>query len=217
LLSQGVPMILGGDEIGRSQQGNNNAYAQDNEISWYDWEHADPGLLGYVQGLIQLRQNHPVFRRRRWFMGRAIYGEQVTDIAWFVPSGTLMDDDDWREGYARAIGMFLSGDDLGVDQRGERITDSSFYLMLNAAAEPITFNLPEKRWGDKWRVVLDSNRGDPPQLSPALPISAVLPEAAIANSAEPPNDAHRVPGEIVRAGAQIELASRSIVLLERVG
>src|SRR6185369_889305 len=126
LLSQGVPMLLGGDEIGRTQQGNNNAYAQDNEISWYDWEHADAGMLAFAQGLIAMREAHPVFRRRRWFMGRQIHGEEVLDICWFSPDGSQMDEGNWAESYARAIAMFLSGDDLGVDQRGQRITDASF-------------------------------------------------------------------------------------------
>ena len=152
LLSQGVPMILGGDEIGRTQQGNNNAYCQDNDISWYDWDHADGQLLAFTQALIEIRRGHPVFRRRRWFQGRLIHGEQVTDIAWFVPDGTIMDGDQWNEADARAIAVFLSGDDLGVNSHGQKITDSTFFMMLNAAADPVTFTLPTERWGNRWQV-----------------------------------------------------------------
>ncbi len=201
LLSQGVPMLLGGDEIGRTQRGNNNAYCQDNEISWYDWENADRPLLAYTQGLIALQRRHPVFRRRRWFHGRRIHGEMVTDIGWFIPDGSPMSDENWNEASSRAMAIFLAGDDLGVDQRGKPITDSSFYLMLNAAADAVQFRLPAERWGRSWRLVLDTNDGLPPR----------VPDTAITASAGP------VPTENLRAAqADIELAGRSMVLLERV-
>ncbi len=215
-LSQGVPILLGGDEIGRTQQGNNNAYCQDNEISWYDWEHADAGLLGFVQGLIAVHQEHPVFRRRRWFQGHKIYGEQVTDIAWFVPDGSLMDADQWSEAMARAIAVFLSGDDLGTDQRGERITDSSFLMMLNAAADPVTFTLPEARWGARWRVVFDTREADAPRLAWASSVASVLPEAALENAAHNPASVEPAHKDVHVAGGQYELIGRSVVLFERV-
>ena len=216
LLSQGVPMLLGGDEMGRTQQGNNNAYCQDNEISWYDWEHADAGLLGFAQGLIALRTGHPVFRRRRWFQGRQIHGEQVTDIAWFVPDGSLMDDEQWNEADAKAIAVFLSGDDLGVNERAERISDASFFMMLNAAADPVTFTLPDARWGERWRVVFDTHQPDMPRLAPASPVSAVLSSAALENATEGGEGAEALGDDYHVAGSQYALIGRSIVLFERV-
>jgi glycogen operon protein len=216
-ISQGVPMLLGGDEIGRTQAGNNNAYCQDNEISWFDWEHADAGLLGFAQGLIALRQAHPIFRRRRWFQGRKIHGENVTDIAWFVPDGSLMDDEHWSEADAKAIAYFLAGDDLGVDQRGEQITDTSYFVMLNAADNNVIFTLPPDRWGQRWRVVFDTREPDVPRLAPASPVSAVLPEAALANAANEGGDTNNAIGDDYHAsGSNYELIGRSVVVLERV-
>ena len=111
LLSQGVPMLLHGDEIGRTQRGNNNAYCQDNEISWVDWspESVDSGLLGFVERLVRLRMEHPVFRRRRFFQGKDVRGHLGDDVAWLRPDGQTMDDDDWGNGFARSLGMFLNG------------------------------------------------------------------------------------------------------------
>jgi glycogen operon protein len=215
-VSQGVPMLLGGDEIGRTQRGNNNAYCQDNEISWYDWEHADAGLLGFAQGLIELRQGHPVFRRRRWFQGRQIHGEQVTDIGWFVPDGSLMDDEQWTEAMAKAIAVFLSGDDLGTDSRGERITDSTFYMMLNAAADTVAFHLPDQRWGTTWRLVFDTSQPHVPRLAPASPISAVLPDIALENATQGGEGAAVVGDDYHAAQSEYELIGRSLVLFERV-
>jgi isoamylase len=158
LLSQGVPMIGGGDEIGRTQQGNNNAYCQDNETSWYDWEHADEGLLGFTRDLIRLRSEHPVFCRRRWFQGRKIRGSDVSDIGWFTPGGTEMSDQDWQTGYAKSLGVFLNGDAVqGFDEHGDRVVDDSFYLMFNAHSEPVEFVLPESKWGEQWTIALDTS------------------------------------------------------------
>jgi glycogen operon protein len=158
LLSQGVPMIAGGDEIGRTQQGNNNAYCQDNELSWYDWEQADTRLLRFVQDLIRLRSEHPVFCRRRWFQGRAIRGNDVSDIGWFTPSGTEMSDQDWQAGFAKSLGVFLNGEAIPTpDSRGRRIVDDSFYVMFNAHSEAVEFVLPESKWGEQWTITLDTN------------------------------------------------------------
>jgi glycogen operon protein len=158
LLSQGVPMIGGGDEIGRTQQGNNNAYCQDNEVSWYDWEHADQGLLGFTRDLIRLRSAHPVFCRRRWFQGRAIRGSDVADIGWFTPGGTEMSEEDWQTGYAKSLGVFLNGDAMHtIDEHGQRVTDDSFYVMFNAHSEPVEFVLPESKWGGRWTLTLDTS------------------------------------------------------------
>ena len=162
-LSQGVPMLLGGDEIGRTQQGNNNAYCQDNEISWYDWEHADEGLLEFVRSLAKFRHKHAVFRRRRWFQGRAIRGSEVSDIGWFTPGGDEMSEEHWRQGFAKSLGVFLNGQGIPTSNtRGERVVDDSFYVLFNAHSEPIEFVLPNGAWGKRWTVVLDTNELRPP-------------------------------------------------------
>jgi glycogen operon protein len=156
-LSQGVPMLCGGDEIGRTQGGNNNAYCQDNEISWYDWDHADADLLGYTRDLIRLRKEHPVFCRRRWFQGRAIRGSDVGDIGWFTPGGTEMSDEDWQAGFAKSLGVFLNGDAIQtLDEHGQRVVDDSFYAMFNAHSEAVEFVLPESKWGGRWTIALNT-------------------------------------------------------------
>jgi glycogen operon protein len=157
LLSQGVPMISGGDELGRTQRGNNNAYCQDNELSWFDWEDRDTDLLGFVGRLIRLRRDHPVFRRRRWFQGRSIRGEELTDIAWFKPDGGQMNEEDWRNGYARSLAVFLNGEDIGApDPRGRRPRDDSFFLLFNADDQPMRFTLPRGPYGRRWMRILDT-------------------------------------------------------------
>jgi isoamylase len=157
MLSQGVPMLLGGDEIGRTQGGNNNAYCQDNEISWYDWEHADQNLLRFTQQLLRLRRRHPVFCRRRWFQGRPIHGTEVSDIGWFTPAGQEMSEEDWRAGFAKSLGVFLNGRAIPTpDERGERIYDESFYVIFNAHHDALPFTLPDERWGTAWVTVFDT-------------------------------------------------------------
>jgi isoamylase len=156
-LSQGVPMLLGGDEIGRTQRGNNNAYCQDNEISWYDWTEADRNLLEFTRRLIRLRHRHPVFCRRRWFQGRPIHGTQVSDIGWFTPVGNEMSEEDWQAGFAKSLGVFLNGRGIQtVSERGEPVRDDSFYTMFNAHHEAVEFTIPEAKWGDAWTVVLNT-------------------------------------------------------------
>jgi isoamylase len=156
-LSQGVPMLCGGDEIGRTQRGNNNAYCQDNEISWYDWAHTDEALLAFTRDLIRLRLKHPVFCRRRWFQGRRIHGNSVSDIGWFTPGGTEMSEQDWQAGFAKSLGVFLNGDAIATpDEHGRRIVDDSFYVMFNAHSEPVEFVLPESKWGEQWSVTIDT-------------------------------------------------------------
>jgi isoamylase len=207
LLSQGVPMLLGGDEIGRTQGGNNNAYCQDNEISWYDWQNVDAGLLAFTRGLIALRAAHPVLRRRRWFHGRSIHGRGVTDIAWFAPKGGEMGEEHWGEESALTIGLFLGGDHLGVDQRGQEIVDDSFYMMVNASAEDVAFRLPPARWGARWQLVVDTSRPD-----------AASPAASEADMALPrgATDGNQPAGETHKARATLDVRSRSMVLLRRV-
>lgn len=156
LLSQGVPMLLGGDEFGRTQSGNNNAYCQDNEVAWFDWEHMDDGLRAFVTRVIQFRKAHPAFQRRRWFLGRAVRG--VSDICWFTPAGVEMTDSDWQMGFARTVGLFLNGKAITTpDDRGEPVVDDSFLLLFNAHSESIEFTLPSAQWGERWAKVIDTN------------------------------------------------------------
>ncbi len=158
MFSQGVPMLLGGDELGRTQGGNNNGYCQDGPVSWYDWSHADDRLLTFARRLIRLRQRHPVFCRRRWFQGRDPHGSGLGDIGWFTPSGREMSDGDWQAGFAKSLGVFLNGGAIPTpDERGERIVDDSFYIMFNAHHDALDFRLPPKAWGAAWTQVLDTN------------------------------------------------------------
>jgi isoamylase len=157
LLSIGVPMICGGDEIGRSQKGNNNAYCQDNEISWFDWEHADDELYAFVARIVGFRRQHPVFQRRRWFVGRPLRGAAVSDIGWFKPDGQLMTEEDWNTGFARTLGVFLNGKDIPTpNERGEPILDDSFYILFNGHSEGIDFTLPTGPWGEHWAAIINT-------------------------------------------------------------
>lgn len=160
-LSQGVPMLVAGDEIGRTQGGNNNAYCQDNEISWLAWKEADEELLAFTQKLIQLRKTHPVFCRRRWFKGQPIKGVGLEDIAWFLPEGTEMTEENWNLDFAKSLGVFLNGRGLrAVGPKGEHIMDDSFYVIFNAHHEPLPFVLPPERFGRQWIKVLDTAEGE---------------------------------------------------------
>ena len=162
ILSVGVPMICGGDELGRTQSGNNNAYCQDNEISWLDWEHVDDGLFAFVSRVIAFRRQHPVFQRRRWFYGRPLRGANVSDIGWFKPDGGEMTDDDWQSATARSIGVFLSGEGIPApDERGQPIVDDSFLILFNAHYEPMPFRLPAGPWGDRWEAAIDTSHPVP--------------------------------------------------------
>jgi glycogen operon protein len=162
-LSQGVPMILGGDEIGRTQGGNNNAYCQDNEISWFDWSQRDDNLalLGFARRLMAFRHRHPVFRRRKWFLGRQIFGSGAEDICWFNLDGTPMTEEQWNSGYAKSVAVFLNGHELpDPGPRSERITDDSFLLIFNASELQLEFTMPGEPWGLNWTVALDTNDPD---------------------------------------------------------
>ena len=159
-LSQGVPMLVAGDEISRTQKGNNNAYCQDNEISWLNWKEADKELLQFTQKLIQLRKTHPIFCRRRWFKGQPIKGVGLEDIAWFLPEGTEMTEENWNLDFAKSLGVFLNGRGLrAVGTKGEHIVDDSFYIIFNAHHEPLPFVLPPEKFGRSWLRVLDTAEG----------------------------------------------------------
>src|SRR6185312_7543367 len=188
-LSQGIPMLLGGDEMGRTQGGNNNAYCQDDETSWFDWESADEYLIDFTARLIAFRREHPVFRRRGWFLGKAIHGESVRDLGWFRPDGELMTEEDWRSGFARSLGVFLNGDAIpGLDPRGERVVDDTFYILFNAHHEAIPFRLPARAdWGERWTRVFDT----------AL-------------------DGVKQTDETFEAGGEVPVEGRSVVVLMRV-
>jgi glycogen operon protein len=154
LLSHGVPMLLGGDEIGRTQQGNNNAFCLDNEITWMDWEHSDQALLAFTQRLIRLRQQHGAFRRPTWPAVRTTH-RPLAPMAWFTQAGIEMSKRDWEHGERRSLGLYL--DDEGAGPAAIRTkTLDRFYLMFNAALEPGVFRLPSPRWGGLWAPVLDT-------------------------------------------------------------
>ena len=192
-LSQGVPMLLMGDEVGRSQQGNNNAYCQDDEISWFDWDdperHAD--LHRFVCHLTELRRQHPVFRRRRWFSGRSIRGTEVGDIGWLRPDGEAMNDEDWDAGFARSLGMVLNGAAIPwPGPRGEPVVDDTFAVLLNAHHEDLPWVVPGAPWGESWEVVLDT---------------ATSTVADLAGEGE------------LKAGDTVDVVARSVRVLRRVG
>ncbi len=211
-LSQGVPMLLHGDEIGRTQDGNNNAYCQDNEISWVDWTGLRDGrffdergpLLDFVRRLSALRTGHPVFRRRRFFLGdrrsrrarRAARArteeagpEELPDLVWFTPDGTDMGDRDWSAGFSKALNVFLNGDAIGEpDPRGRQVRDDSFLVLVNAHDGELTFTLPPAAYGQMWIKMLDT--ADP----------------LLAEEESP----------VVKARQNVQVADRSIQVLRRV-
>ena len=169
LFSQGIPMICGGDEVARTQQGNNNAYCQDNEISWTNW-HLDKGrkeLLAFVSKLIHLRLDHPVLHRRRFFTGREPGDDSnmIPQVEWFDHTGSIMDMDDWQNTHAFSMMIYLNGSDIPeVDWYGNRMVDNDFILIFNAHYEPIMFTLPDERYGRKWQLVVDTHNPNEPAL-----------------------------------------------------
>lgn len=170
LLSQGIPMICGGDEVARTQQGNNNAYCQDNEISWTDWnlDKNQEELLAFVSKLIHLRLEHPVLHRRRFFTGREPGDDSNTipQVEWFDHTGSIMDMDDWQNTHAFSMMIYLNGSDIPeVDWYGNRMVDNDFILIFNAHYEPIMFTLPDERYGRKWQLVVDTHNPNEPALS----------------------------------------------------
>ena len=160
MLSQGVPMLLHGDELGRTQQGNNNGYAQDNELTWIDWESVDNPLLEFTAALVRLRRDHPTFRRSRFFDGRPVKmqeGAPIPDIVWLRPDGSAMQPEDWDSGFGRAIGVFLNGDGIRErDSRGEPIVDKHFLILFNAGDEVVDFNLPDVKYSPRWDIIVDT-------------------------------------------------------------
>jgi glycogen operon protein len=159
LLSQGVPMISHGDELARTQGGNNNAYCQDNELTWIDWTPTPEkdALCEFVAQLVHLRLSQPVLRRRRFFQGRSIRGGGVKDVAWLAPDGMEMADEAWNADFVRSIGMLLSGDAIEeVDERGERITGDTLLVLLNAHTDKVPFTLPPLEADQQWQRIVDT-------------------------------------------------------------
>ena len=195
MLSQGVPMLSHGDEFGRTQRGNNNAYCQDNELTWVRWpkkldDAETTGFLQFVKTMVWLRRDHQVFRRRRFFHGRPVEGthDELSDIAWFTPEGEEMTRRDWEAAHAKSLTVFLNGNAISEPgSRGERITDDSFLLMFNAKHEPLEFVVPVNH-GKEWQVVVDTARS-----------RGVSPGGGVR----------------VRAGDRIRLTDRSLTVLQR--
>ena len=209
MLSQGVPMMLHGDEMGRTQNGNNNVYCQDNTTSWVDWSllEKNASLVGFTAGVIALRHAHPVFRRRRFFAGRPIARPRradgqnrwsgLPDIAWFQPSGQEMTGEDWDSGFGKCVVAFLNGQGISeADPRGERVTDDSFLLCLNAHYEDLEVTLPGAEYGERWAIVVDTAAGEVITLSVAPGIVA----------AEPP---------VTKGGGTHLVPARSVLVLQR--
>ncbi len=195
--SQGVPMLLAGDEMGRSQDGYNNAYCQDNELSWVDWSLAGSNaeLVEFTAALSALRHAHPVFRRRRFFAGRPVSGSEAADLVWLRPDGQPMTDDDWETAYARSLGVFLNGSELPErDARGQPVVDDFFLLFLNAGDDGVDFVVPKGEYGESWVLDLDTSEGTEPA-------------ARRAGDGEDP--------DIVMAGEAVPVTARSIVLLRQ--
>ncbi|WJZ03105.1 glycogen debranching protein GlgX [Corynebacterium freiburgense] len=193
LLSQGTPMIAHGDEMGRTQAGNNNVYCQDSELSWIDWaqvkEYAT--LHGFTKRLLRIRANHPVFRRRRFFSGGPLGDEDLTqrDIAWLVPSGKLMTQGDWDFQFGKSLMVYINGNAITeLDERGQRITDDSFIMCFNAYHECIEFTLPDARFGRRWKLIVDTTE------ETGYPLTE----------------------EIIAAGGTLEVPARSTMLLKQI-
>jgi isoamylase len=186
LLSQGVPMLLHGDELGRTQQGNNNTYCQDSELSWVHWDAMDQPLVEFTAVVNKIRRDHPIFRRSRFFDGRPVRrgeGEKLPDIVWLNTDGKGMDPEDWDSGFGRTIGVFYNGHGIQEqDSRGRRITDDSFLLAFNAHDDNVDFLLPAEEYSPFWDLLVDT--------------------AATAETDQP-----------LKAGSVLTLAAKSLVVL----
>jgi isoamylase len=161
MFSQGVPMILAGDEMGRTQRGNNNTYCQDSELSWLNWalSQENQALLEFTRQLIHFRRQHPAFARRHWFQGREIFGSGVHDIGWYNPDGGEVTEEQWHDGSAKAIGIFLNGEEIiHFDAHGQRVFDDSFLLFFNAQPIPQEFAIPIGVADRDWQLILDTQQ-----------------------------------------------------------
>ena len=160
-LSQGVPMLVAGDEFSRTQHGNNNAYCQDNEISWLNWGQVDQDLLSFTRKLIAIRRKHDVFCRRKWFSGTKIKGMSLPDISWFLPEGDQMTEENWSHDFAKSLAVFLNGYGIpSLGEKNEKILDDSFYVIFNAHHEPLEYRLPPVEYGQTWKRFIDTAAPD---------------------------------------------------------
>ena len=187
MISQGVPMMLGGDEIGRTQRGNNNAYCQDNEVSWLDWSSADTEFLEFTRAMIGLRQQHRVFRRRKWFTGLVRAGSKLKDIGWFRLDGNEMTIGDWSAGFAKSLAVFLNGGALDSAADNGANADECYYVIFNAGADALDFVMPSRVWGRRWMKILDTTEPLP-----------------------------RESDDSIGASSKVHVAGRSMAILQRV-
>jgi isoamylase len=158
-LSQGVPMLVAGDEMSRTQKGNNNSYCQDNEISWINWETMDKDLMQFTRKLIKLRKEHAAFSRKNWFNGEVETKSGVADIAWFLPDGSEMSEDNWNHDFAKSVAIFLNGLGLhSVNAEGNKVIDDSFYVIFNAHDEPLSYKLPANEYAKDWELLIDTHK-----------------------------------------------------------
>jgi isoamylase len=210
-LSQGVPMLLAGDEMGRTQAGNNNAYCQDNEVSWVDWSlaQAEQDLLQFTETLAGLRRDHRVFRRRRFFRGRrGEPGDETSDIIWLTPGGQEMTQADWGASYANSLAVFLNGEAISEpDPRGEQITDAKFLLLFNANSNPLTFTLPEAGLAPGWEVVIATG---PAAARAAKGATRPRPRSQAKNRGPGPLEV----GAAVKPKSEVEVPARSTAVLQ---
>jgi glycogen operon protein len=183
VLSTGVPMLTAGDELGRTQQGNNNAYCQDNEISWLDWKDVDEDLLAFVTRLVRQRRESPVLRQEMFFEGHEVPGTGGTrDLAWFAPDGGQLTTADWFDTGLQTIGMYLDGRDIRMrDRQGHRIVDDSYLVWLHAGPEPVTVRLPGPPWGDGYELVISTEypTGTPPRPAFVAPGQVEIPARCV--------------------------------------
>jgi len=206
LLSQGVPMLLHGDELGRTQEGNNNGYAQDSALTWMNWDAQDQPLVEFTAALARLRRAHPTFRRSRFFNGRPVRREEgapIPDIVWLRPDGTPMQPEDWDSGFGRAVGVFLNGDGIRErDRRGNPIVDTHFIVLFNAGDEPIDFRIPEAEYSPRWDILVDTagERADSPPIDPGATVQ--LAEKSLLVLCE-----HQAPGPEVDHSVAASLAA----------
>ncbi|MFZ7088223.1 glycogen debranching protein GlgX [Curtobacterium sp. RRHDQ10] len=198
LLSQGVPMLAHGDELGRTQLGNNNVYAQDSAVSWIDWEHADDDLIAFTAEVVRLRRHHPTFRRTRYFNGRPVLRgaeDPLPDIVWLTPDGDAMLPAEWDSGFGKSVGVFLNGEGIrGRDARGGRVTDVNFLMYFNAHSDTVTFTLPPDEYSPHWMIRIDT--ADPTEKGDVFDAGALLDVPArsmLVLRAEPPREPSSTP------------------------
>jgi isoamylase len=208
MFSQGVPMLRAGDELGQSQRGNNNAYCQDNELSWLDWDLDDSArdLLQFVRRTIEIRREQPVLRRRKFFQGRRIRGSEVKDLTWLQPDGSEMTDEEWEQPELRAYGLRMAGDLMTeLDDDGERITGDTLLLLLNADPDPVSFTVPPTSPTERWELCIDTARGveSASEASTGVTVAGATRASPLRASAYP----------VVTSGGTYELEGRSLALL----